>query len=296
MTRPPPPLNFVRSFECAARHLSFTRAAEELGYTQAAISTHVRALEKYVGRALFVRKARSLELTEVGEAYLPTLRQALAQIDSATEAVVASSRERSVILSCPMSLAENWLPGCLSAFREVHPEIEVVVHGTIWDGVDDGIADVVITVNREDDRPSGAALMWRETLSLLMAPCLASRLGGPSDVLGLPRILISGRQEYWTIMGDVLGIAKFDAGHSIKTNGSNISLEMAARGLGVTVALTSLGAIHLERGLLKEPFAVRPESPWSYYFDTRRGAKNLATRAFVDYLRDYAAYRTGTAD
>ena len=289
MSRPPPPLNFVRSFECAARHLSFTRAAEELGYTQAAISTHVRALEKYVGRALFVRRARSLELTEVGEAYLPTLRQALSQIDSATEAVQASSHERSVILSCPMSLAENWLPGCLAAFRDLHPEIEVVVHGTVWDGVDDGIADVVITVNREDDSPPGAALLWKETLSLLVAPGLATRLAGPADIVGLPRILISGRQEYWTIMGEALGVAKFDAGHPIKTNGSNISLEMAARGLGVTVALTSLGVVHLERGLLKEPFTVRPESPWSYYLDTRRGSKNVATRAFVDHLKGYAA-------
>src|SRR5215470_16197412 len=98
MHRPPPPLNFIRAFECAARHLSFTRAAEELGYTQAAISMQVRALEKYLGRALFVRSARSLELTEMGEAFLPTLRQALSQIDSATEAIVTSSRDQGVIL------------------------------------------------------------------------------------------------------------------------------------------------------------------------------------------------------
>ncbi|MEQ9039066.1 MAG: LysR family transcriptional regulator, partial [Silicimonas sp.] len=71
MKRPPPPLHLIRSFECAARHLSFTRAAGDLGYTQAAISTHIRALEQYVGRKLFVRRARSLVLTEIGEAFLP---------------------------------------------------------------------------------------------------------------------------------------------------------------------------------------------------------------------------------
>ena len=109
MNKPPPPLAFIRSFECTARHLSITLAARELGYTQAAVSAHVRALEKYVGRPLFERKTRSLRLTEIGEAFLPTLRQALQQIDNATDAIVTSSRERSVSLACPMSLAENWI-------------------------------------------------------------------------------------------------------------------------------------------------------------------------------------------
>ena len=74
-----PPLNYIRSFEASARHLSFTRAAEELGMTQAAVSGHVRALEQYIGRPLFHRAPRSLGLTEVAASYLPTLRQALAE-------------------------------------------------------------------------------------------------------------------------------------------------------------------------------------------------------------------------
>src|SRR5512136_271357 len=69
--KPPPPLNHIRSFECSARHLSFTLAANELGYTQAAVSNHVRALEHYLGRKLFIRYPRSLKLTEMGEAFLP---------------------------------------------------------------------------------------------------------------------------------------------------------------------------------------------------------------------------------
>src|SRR5262245_35148503 len=100
--RPPPPLNYIRSFECSARHLSFTAAAQELGYTQAAVSNHVRALEQYIGRQLFIRYPRSLKLTEMGEAFLPTLRQALEQIDQATESIVASARKRTVVVSCPM--------------------------------------------------------------------------------------------------------------------------------------------------------------------------------------------------
>lgn len=269
MRRPPPPLTFIRSFECAARHLSFTRAAEELGYTQAAISTHIRALEKYVGRALFVRKARSLQMTEMGEAFLPTLRQALAQIDSATEAITASAGDRSVIVACPMSLAENWMPACLADFHLAHPEIEVAVYGTVWGHADDRISDIVISVSRDDEAPPGAQQLWRETLLLLCAPALRDRLRAPAELAGLTKIVVSGRQEYWTEMAAVLGGIDLTQGRVIKTNASNVSLEMAAHGLGITVAPTTLSRIYLKRGLLVEPFYARRPSPWAYYIANR---------------------------
>ena len=72
-----PHLTFLRSYEAAARHLSFTTAAEELNCTQSAVSNHVRSLEEFIGRPLFVRHPRSLSLTDVGEAYLPSVRRAL---------------------------------------------------------------------------------------------------------------------------------------------------------------------------------------------------------------------------
>jgi DNA-binding transcriptional LysR family regulator len=289
MHRPPPPLNFIRAFECAARHLSFTRAAEELGYTQAAISMQVRALEKYLGRALFVRSARSLALTEMGEAFLPTLRQALSQIDSATEAMVTSSRDRGVILACPMSLAESWLPGCLAAFAASHPDIEVAVHGTVWAGPEDQIADVIVSVLREDEVPEGARPLWAERLVLLCAPAMAARLGAPADLERVPKIIIAGRQEYWSVIADALGLPPFGLERALRTNGSNISLEMAAHGLGATVALASLTGPHLERGRLIEPFPVRPPSPWGYYVAQRRGPRGSAAGVLMAHLQAFAA-------
>ncbi|MEY3959418.1 MAG: hypothetical protein RIR14_71, partial [Pseudomonadota bacterium] len=116
-----PPLNYIRSFEASARHLSFTRAAEELGMTQAAVSGHVRALEQYIGRPLFHRAPRSLSLTEVAASYLPTLRQALAQIDVATGQILTVAHRQEVTLACPASLATNWLPPRLRAFGAAHP-------------------------------------------------------------------------------------------------------------------------------------------------------------------------------
>lgn len=289
ITRPQPPLNFIRSFECAARHLSFTLAAEELGYTQAAISTHVRALEKYVGRKLFVRTARSIKLTEVGEAFLPTLRQGLEKIDAATSAIATTSRDRSVVIACPMSLAENWLPSCIGVFTAANPEVEIVVNATVWDNAEDQVADIVISVNRSDAVPVGARRLWDETLSLVCAPALAGRIGKAEDLLSIPRIGVAGRQEYWTLLTEALGMARLDAEPSIKTNASNVSLEIAAHGLGVTLSLSSLCQTYIARGLLVEPLDVRPKSPWTYYALNRREERSPVTKKMFRHIMDYAA-------
>lgn len=289
MNRPPPPLNLIRSFECTARHLSFTRAAQELGYTQAAISTHVRALEKYFGRDLFVRNARSLKLTEIGAAYLPTLRQALEQIDAATDAILAGGRDRSVIVACPFSLAENWLTGAVAAFHAQRRDVEVTIHGTVWEESMDGIADVVITVNRDDDAPPGARPLWQETLSLVCAPALAERLRAPADILAHRRVIIAGRQEYWTLFASATGeagLAATDPAHGaqLRTNASNVALELAARGAGVAIVLTSLCATYLARGLLAEPFALRPRSPSTYYIAHRAAPRGGVAERLAAHL------------
>ncbi|SIO33375.1 DNA-binding transcriptional regulator, LysR family [Rhodovulum sp. ES.010] len=288
MKRQPPPLNFIRSFECAARHLSFTRAARELGYTQAAISTHIRALEDHVGRALFIRHPRSLELTEIGRAFLPSLGQALDEIDRATEAVVTSSRAGSVVLACPMSLAENWLPAALAGFRAENPEVEVLVQGTLWEPGGDGLADVVITLRRDDAAPHGAERLWPEELVLLCAPGMAAGLTGPGDLGGAPRIVISGRQEFWTLMERALDLPEGTGPSPLRANGWNVALELAAAGLGATVALGSLSATHLARGLLVEPFGQRLRSPWSYYVATPETGRPAVAARLRAYLLDVA--------
>lgn len=281
MKRPPPPLNHVRSFEAAARHLSFTKAAQELGYTQAAVSTHVRALEHYVGRALFIRNARSLELTESGEAYLPTLRQGLSQIDSATDAITQSAREQSVVVSCPTSLAQIWLPGVLARFRQTHPDVEVLVHATVWERASDEIADLTISIHRDDEVPTGFRQLWPERLMLVCAAPLADRVTTPQDLMHLPQIVISGRQENTAVMAQALGVSSFETHQLLRTNASNVALELAANGLGLTISLASLARVYLARGLVVEPFPLRPPSPWSYYLHHPAARPSSAARALT---------------
>ncbi len=127
MHRRLPPLNALRAYEAAARHLSFTRAAEELFVTQAAISHQVKALEGHLGIKLFRRLNRALLLTEEGQAYLPAVAQALDLLDEATRRLLRAEDRGTLTVSTLPSFAARWLVPRLGRFFEAHPDIDVRV-------------------------------------------------------------------------------------------------------------------------------------------------------------------------
>jgi len=268
--------------------LSFTAAAEELGYTQAAISNHVRSLEKLIGRQLFVRYPRSLKLTDMGEAFLPTLRQALNQIQDATDAIIASAQNRTVVISCPVSLAANWLPACMAEFRRSFPDINIVLHGTVWEEFDKTIPDITITIDRFDNRPANALSLWNDPLTLLCAPSVAPELRIPTDLFKFDWIAVHSRQEYWRQVCEALGLDSGQQRKAFTTNISNVAMELAAAGAGCTAVQSSIAATYIQRGLLVEPFQIRPPSPWSYYLVDSPRVKGPFVRAVFDWIVEYA--------
>jgi len=286
-----PPLNFIRSFETAARHLSFTEAARELGYTQAAISGHIRSLEQWIGQDLFHRDPQGLRLTEVGEAFLPTLRQALKQIDNATRAVMTSRLNEAVVISCPASLAQSWLSDCVTAFARQHSNIHVVVHGTIWEGLNERLSDITISHNRWAEAPDGAVQLWDDELMLVCAPGHLKGRGTSQLATAVSEagwIQLLGREEYWQCMAEALEIP--EAGHTMRVsvNMMNMALEYAARGAGVTVAPASLARPFIDRKLLMEPIPVRPRSPWTYYLHESRHARSRSVGVVKRWILSHA--------
>ncbi|MFM8745355.1 MAG: LysR substrate-binding domain-containing protein [Aestuariivirga sp.] len=272
-----PPLNFVRSFESAARHLSFTEAARELGYTQAAISGHIRALEQWIGQDLFHRETRGIRLTEVGEAFLPTLRQALKQIDNAARAVMTSRLNEAVVVSCPASLAQSWLADCLTMFSRQHPGIIVTVHGTIWEDLSERLSDITISHCRVGEAPPGAVQLWEDRLMLVCAPGHFKVPGKQQLAAALANaraIRLLGREDYWQCMLDALGFSETRLHMPVAVNMMHMALEYAARGAGITVAPRALASPYLERKQLVEPLQTRPLSPWAYYLLESRHAKS----------------------
>jgi LysR family glycine cleavage system transcriptional activator len=156
-----PNLNGVRAFECAARHLNFRLAAEELNLTQGAVAQQVRNLEASLGQKLFVRKPRGLELTEKGAAYFTDIHAALIRIAQATAQLAPESR--SVVLSVPPSFASMWLLPRLSEFEALHPDIDLQVIAS--EGLSDFDTDGVNLVVRQASPPFAPNLK-----SVLLAP------------------------------------------------------------------------------------------------------------------------------
>jgi len=120
-----PPLNALRVFEAAARHLSFTRAAQELNVTQAAVSHQVKALEDWLGLKLFRRLNRSLLLTDAGQAYLPTVRDGFQRLIDGTDRLRRLERGGVLTVTAVASFVAKWLMPRLGRFRQRHPDLDV---------------------------------------------------------------------------------------------------------------------------------------------------------------------------
>ena len=125
MARRLPPMNTLRAFEAAGRLLSFTRAAEELHLTQAAISHQIKTLETAIGVRIFRRLNRALLLTEAGQRYLPTVRDTLDALGNATKALTRQDESGVLTVSTLLSFAATWLVPRLTRFRAAHPEIDI---------------------------------------------------------------------------------------------------------------------------------------------------------------------------
>lgn len=127
-----PPLLGVHAFEASARHLSFVAAGSELHLSPAAISQRVRTLERHLGVPLFVRRARSLRLTEAGAAYLPAVRDLLEDLAAATLGVFGMTDRASLVIRVQASYASTWLAPRLPLFRQEFPDVQLRLLTAIW--------------------------------------------------------------------------------------------------------------------------------------------------------------------
>src|SRR5580692_1637425 len=140
-----PPLNALRAFESAARHLNFSRAAEELAVTPGAVSQQIQNLEDYVGVALFKRTPRGLLLTDAAQAALPALREAFDRLAEAASMLTAAVDGRRLTLTAAPSFAAKWLVPRLGRFEEAHPQVDVWLSADM-DLVDFGAGEVDLAI------------------------------------------------------------------------------------------------------------------------------------------------------
>ena len=153
MVQPLPPLAWFRAFECAARHLSFTLAAQELNLTQSAISQHIRSLEHRFGCALFIRKHRGIALTDQGRRLLPEVANAINILRSASETLETPADKRLLTISVSTSLAQWYLAPKLKYFAEDHANLGLRIISKVWP---DEFAGLKADVEIRFDAPGSA--------------------------------------------------------------------------------------------------------------------------------------------
>lgn len=277
MNRQLPPLNGLRAFEAAARHLSFAKAADELNVTPAAVSQQVKGLEAFYGVTLFRRVTRALELTDVGQAALPALRDGFDKLAEGASRISTHQSNSMLTVSVTPSFGAKWLVPRLERFASAHPEFDVRIDATealTNFGADD--VDVAIRY--------GAGIYDDLYSECMMADaafpvCSPSILNGPRP-LRTPNDLrhhtllhvqwktLSELQPNWRMWLKAAGIEDIDVSRGPRFSYEGLSLQAAIEGMGVALDLQSLAGDDLRAGRLVRPFppAASDESHFCYFF------------------------------
>ena len=255
-----PPLNALKTFEAAARHESFTRAAEELCVTQGAVSQQVKALEAQLAIKLFNRERQRLIITEAGRDYLTVVRDALDRIAVGTERLLQRQNAGVLTVSTSPDFAAKWLVHRLGHFAEAHAGIDLRVSAAMHH-VDFAREEVDMAVRHGDGNWPGldTVQLSSERLFAVCSPKLLSgrrRLGKPADILKFPLIHLDSRTD-WTKWLQAVGISDADVTHGPVLNRASMVIDAAINGQGIALARTTLAAWDLINGRLVRPF---PES------------------------------------
>ena len=290
-----PPLNALRAFEAAARHLSFTKAAGELNVTQAAISHQIRALEDWLGMPLFKRQNRALLLTDAGQAYLPAMREAFDIMQQATARLHQRDRSGALNVSTFTSFAAKWLMPRLGRFTSAHPEIEIRlgINDTLLDFSSDDV-DVGVRYGRGDWRGEHKELLMTEEVFVVCSPKLLEGehpLREPSD-LRHHTLLHDDLPEDWGTWLDAAGAddaVKVRARGDLVFNHSEMVLQAAVEGLGVALGRSALVGDDLLAGRLVKPFDLQLPTQSAYYVVYNENAGDRPKiKAFSDWLHEEA--------
>src|SRR5438105_5023573 len=243
MPRRLPPLHALKAFEAAARHESFTRAAEELCVTQGAVSHQVKALEAELGLKLFNRERQRLVITEAGRAYLVIVRDAFDRIADGTERLLQRQSGGALTVSTSPNFAAKWLVHRLGRFAEAHREIDLRVSASA-NHVDFAREDIDLAVRHGDGNAPGlcVARLCAEDLFPACSPkLLAGRnpLRTPSDLGRFTLLHVNDRQG-WSQWLDFAGVAGVDFSHGPVFNQASMAIDAAVDGQGVVLARTAL--------------------------------------------------------
>jgi len=311
-----PPLLALRAFEASTRHLSFTKAGEELHLTQGAISRQIRLLESFLGQKLFVRLTRKIEMTPAGLEYFRSIQQALDIISAATRRTIRDTH-RVVTLDVLPTLATCWLMPRLAQFTESHRDIEVRLISSIdpvnlhGEKVDVAIRVGKVPGQRYDRRAPRIDLdmteNWKKVyveplFADILVPVVSRHLldavgpiDQPSDLLQYRLINTASRRHAWPDWLALHGLRVPDDDTPLDFGHFFITLQAVRDGKGVALVPKVVLENYEWRDELVVPLPVEVPSAGAYHLLTREGAQeDEAIRQLCDWLIDEAS-RLGDA-
>lgn len=284
-----PPLNALRTFEAAARHLSFTRAAAELHVTQAAVSHQIKALEADLGARLFRRLNRHLALTDEGQLLVPAVRRAFDELAAGVERVRAHCCGGTLAISTTPSIAANWLAARLGRFQALHPGFEIRLTATprLVDFTREGI-DCGIRYGFGDWPGLRAERLFQASLVPVCSPRLLDGpqpLRTPADLAHHTLLHSLDDADDWRLWLRAAGVHGIDPTRGPKFESMPLVLQAAISGAGVAIGQAPLVAEDLAAGRLVRPFDLELPSACAFYFVVPEvSADQPKIRAFRDWL------------
>jgi LysR family glycine cleavage system transcriptional activator len=285
-----PSLNALKAFEAAARHESFTKAAEELSVTQGAVSHQVKALELELGIRLFDRERQRLIITRAGRSYLDVVRDAFDRIALGTERIQHQSRAGALTVSTSPDFAAKWLVNRLGRFAETHRDIDLRISATLHH-VDFAREDVDLAVRHGDGNWEGLHVtrLCSEQLFAVCNPKLRQRMREPSDVLKFPLLHLDDRKD-WAEWLEAAGVVDAELSHGPVLNRASMVIDAAVDGQGVALARTTLAAWDLINGRLVRPFPAALRLSKTYWIVCPKATSMLPKiTTFRDWLLTEAA-------
>src|SRR3954468_20715567 len=304
-----PPLDFLRGFEAAARHLSFTRAATELFLTQSAVSRQIQALEEVVGVPLFERRHKALALTDAGTQYYRTVAPILQELREATRRLRETRTGHVLTVTTTISFASIWLVPRLARFRKAHPTIDVRIKAT-WEVVDlerEGI-DLAIRDCAVGNAGPGASYLVGEHLAAMCSPAYMKESRAARRPLVKPEDLRhhvmlhfhdpTGRFPWlsWATWLEAMGGETLGAAGTQSFNQYDQVLHAAVQGQGVVLGRMTMASQYIREKRLVPLFGGQQQIARAFYaVPSKRSGDRPEVRQFVEWLRDEIQRETALA-
>ncbi|BCW87683.1 Glycine cleavage system transcriptional activator [Alphaproteobacteria bacterium SO-S41] len=294
-----PPFHALRAFEAAGRHLSFARAADELGVSPAAVSQHIQQMEEFAGQPLFRRLGRRVELTDAGQAALAHVAAAMASLGDAARIMRLPLRGHRVSVSVAPSFAIKWLVPRLERFKELHPDVEIWVSADMG-LVDFAVADVDVAIRYGAGGYANAQaqMLLSESVVPICSPMLIEGENGlkkPEDISRFALLHDDSPDRdpscpTWPMWLMARGLDAEHARKGLRLNQSSLVVEAAMAGKGIGLAKRQLAAADIAAGRLVTPFS-DSDTPinFAYWLVWRRGRSlSPGLQAFMNWIRDEA--------